>query len=174
MILDLEALRKITELSAYADEELIMMQDSIESLIRAYTHNNFQNRIIRNTLPSENGCLTGTVEHLREGDTVEINNSVNAGLYVVQSVEDDTIQLDRDLYDCKSNLVTKVEYPSVIKQGAINLMKFEATGRAKQGIQSETISRHSITYYNQDGDNTIMSYPKSLVGFLRPFMKARF
>ena len=174
MILDLETLRKISELSNYTDDELIMMQESIESLIRSYTHNNFQNRMIRNLLPSSDRKLIGKIDFLEVGHTVEINNSINKGLYVVQNISDDYIQLDKELYDCDSNLVTKIEYPSVIKQGAINLMKFDATTRSKQGIQSETISRHSVTYFNQDGDNTIMGYPKSLVGFLRPFMKARF
>ena len=42
------------------------------------------------------------------------------------------------------------------------------------GIQSETISRHSVTYFNMDGDNSSMGYPKSLLGFLNPYIKARF
>ena len=42
------------------------------------------------------------------------------------------------------------------------------------GVQSETISRHSVTYFNMDGDNSIMGYPKSLLGFLKPYKKARF
>lgn len=174
MIIDLKTLKTTKELSNYTDDELIMMQDSIESLIRSYTHNNFQNRMIRNLLPSRDGKLIGIIDFLRVGDTIEINNSINKGLYVVEDIIDDYIVLDKDLYDCDRNLVTKVEYPKVIQQGVINLLKFDATTRNKQGIQSETISRHSVTYFNQDGDNSIMGYPKSLLGFLRPFMKARF
>ena len=44
----------------------------------------------------------------------------------------------------------------------------------KVGVQSETISRHSVTYFNLDGDNSSMGFPKSLTGFLKPYMKARF
>lgn len=174
MIVSLETLKTIKELANHSDDELIMMQDSIESLIRAYTHNNFHNRMVRNSLPSHDGWLIGSIGYLEVGHTIEINNSVNSGLYVVEEIQDNIIKLDKKLYDCDENLVTKVEYPAIIKQGVINLMKFEATARAKQGIQSETISRHSVTYFNQDGDNSIMGYPRSLVGFLRPFMKARF
>ena len=72
------------------------------------------------------------------------------------------------------NLVTKVEYPSVIKKGVIDLMKWELNNRDKVGIQQETISRHSVTYFNMDGNNSVMGYPKSLLGFLKPYMKARF
>ena len=58
-------------------------------------------------------------------------------------------------------LVTKVEYPADVKMGVVNLMKWEMEKRDKVGIQSESISRHSVTYYNMDGDNTVMGYPKS-------------
>jgi len=30
------------------------------------------------------------------------------------------------------------------------------------------------TYINMDGDNSVMGYPRSLLGFLKPYMKARF
>ncbi len=30
------------------------------------------------------------------------------------------------------------------------------------------------TYFNMDGDNSVMGYPRSLLGFLKPYMKARF
>lgn len=174
MIVNLETLETIKELSGYCDTEIITMQDSIESLIRSYTHNNFQNRSIRAHMSSSDNKLSGNINYIKVGDTIEINNSINKGLYVITSIDGDSITLDKDLYDEEDNLVTKIEYPSVIQQGVINLMKFDATTRSKQGIQSETISRHSVTYFNQDGDNTIMGYPKSLLGFLRPFMKARF
>lgn len=68
------------------------------------------------------------------------------------------------------------EYPMDIKMGVVNLFKWEQKGRAKvsMGIQSETISRHSVTYTPIDGDNAEMGYPKQLLGFLQPYMKARF
>lgn len=67
-----------------------------------------------------------------------------------------------------------VVYPADVKMGAVNLMKWELNNRDKVGVSSETISRHSVTYFDLTGDNSLMGYPKSLLGFLRPYKKARF
>ena len=61
-----------------------------------------------------------------------------------------------------------------VKLGVVNMLQWELENRSKVGIQSETISRHSVTYFNMDGENALMGYPKSLIGFLKPYMKARF
>ena len=58
--------------------------------------------------------------------------------------------------------------------GVVNLIKWDIDKRSKVGVQSETLSRHSVTYFNMDGDNSVMGYPKSLLGFLKPYIKARF
>lgn len=65
-------------------------------------------------------------------------------------------------------------YPADIKLGVVNLMKWELDRRDKLGIQAETISRHSVTYADANGDSYVMGYPKSLLGFLKPYCKARF
>ena len=70
--------------------------------------------------------------------------------------------------------MTKVVYPEDIKVGIINLLKYEVEMRDKVGIKSETISRHSVTYFDSDANNQVMGYPVSLLGFLKPYMKARF
>lgn len=66
------------------------------------------------------------------------------------------------------------QYPMDVKMGVVNLLKWEMSNREKVGVQSESLSRHSVTYFNMDGDNSIMGYPRSLFGFLKPYMKARF
>lgn len=53
-------------------------------------------------------------------------------------------------------------------------MIWEATMRDKVGVASETLSRHSVTYFAQDAGNQLMGYPVTLLGFLKPFTKARF
>lgn len=68
----------------------------------------------------------------------------------------------------------QTEYPPDVKEGVINLLKWEFANRDKVGIKSESISRHSVTYYDQDSNNTVLGYPASLLGFLKPYMKARF
>ena len=58
----------------------------------------------------------------------------------------------------KRNLTEDGEYPMDVKMG----------------VQSETISRHSVTYYNLDGNTSSMGYPVALLGFLKPYKRARF
>lgn len=69
-------------------------------------------------------------------------------------------------------LTSEGEYPADIKMGVVNMLKWDA--EKKVGIASETISRHSVTYFNMDGENSVMGYPKSLLGFLKPYIRARF
>ena len=84
------------------------------------------------------------------------------------------IALNKPLFDEDGVLITKVEYPYDVRLGVVNMMKWDITNRDKVGIQSETISRHSVSYFNMDGDNSLMGYPKSLLGFLEPYKRARF
>lgn len=67
-----------------------------------------------------------------------------------------------------------IVYPADVKMGVINLLKWELNNRAKVGIASESISRHSVTYVSMSGSDSALGYPKSLIGFLAPYMKARF
>ena len=76
--------------------------------------------------------------------------------------------------DFKRNLTAEGEYPMDVKMGAVNLMKWELNNRDKVGVASESISRHSVTYVDQTGENTLMGYPVALMGFLRPYKRARF
>lgn len=170
----------VTELREYitsgdTDALLEKKLKALESLIRKYTNNNFQNRNIRTSCPAMNTKLYSNYAHIGVGDTVQISESVyNDGLYVVKDKADGFIELDAVLIDEPKVLVTKVEYPEDVKLGAVNMLKWDLENRSKVGIQSETISRHSVTYFNMDGDNSLMGYPKSLLGFLNPYKKARF
>ena len=76
--------------------------------------------------------------------------------------------------DFKRHLTAEGEYPMDVKMGAVNLMKWELNNRDKVGVASESISRHSVTYVDQTGANTLMGYPVALMGFLRPYKRARF
>ena len=157
------------------DQALEAKLQALESVIRAYTNNNFQKRSFRFSCPVINGNLYYSTNLIKSGDTVQISESaLNDGLYVVQDIGSDTIALDAELYDEDYVLVTKVIYPQDVKMGVVNLLKWENENRAKVGIASETLSRHSVTYFNMDGDNSLMGYPKSLLGFLQPYLKARF
>ena len=119
--------------------------------------------------------IIGKSDYLKINDTVQISQSgVNDGLYAIIEIGDDFIRVDSDLYYYPDNLVTKVEYPADVKAGVLELMKWDVKNRSKTGIKSETLSRHSVTYFDQDANNQVMGYPVALLGFLKPYMKARF
>ncbi len=149
---------------------------AIENAVCAYTNNDFRSPYARFYAISWGGILHGFSPYIAVGDTVRITGSVNSGLYVVTAADEEagTVTLDRAVYDAELNLVAKVEYPPDVVEGALNLLQWELTGRDKVGIQSETISRHSVTYFNLDGADQLNGYPAALLGFLKPYEKARF
>ena len=174
MIISAEDLKKHIE-TTLDDSVLEGKLQALELLIRKHTNNNFQNRGIRFKCPIMATKLYLTTPFLKVGDTVQISESIYSdGIYVIKAVEESYIVLDKALFDESDVLVTKVEYPMDVVMGAINMMKWELENRDKVGIQSETISRHSVTYFDQSVNNTLLGYPISLLGFLRPYMKARF
>ena len=183
MIVKVETLTSMSEFRGVDSNTLERKLNSVEQLIRAYTNNNFQNRAVRFEATSYGTELTADYKYsavlpfLKEGDTVEISQStanVNDGLYLVDSVKDGKVTLDRDMFTVPYNLVTKIVYPVDVQEGVINLLLWEIENRQKVGIKQETLSRHSVTYFDQDADNQVMGYPVALLGFLSPYIKARF
>lgn len=174
MIIALDIYKQLVPNDQQNDQVLEMKLQALELMVRKYTNNNFQNRNVRFECAPNIQILDIQTPFLKVGDTVQISQSLyNDGLYVVNDTSNG-ITLDKPLFDERKMLVTKIEYPSDVVMGVVELMKWEMNNRSKVGIASETISRHSVTYFNMDGDNSIMGYPKSLMGFLRPYMKARF
>lgn len=148
---------------------------ALELLVRKYTNNNFQKRNVRKSCVVMAQKLYMQEPIFKVGDTLEISETIyNDGIYTVLSVDENMIELNEPLIDEAHALVTLVKYPADVQQGVINLIKWDLENRDKVGIASETISRHSVTYFNMDGDNSIMGFPKSLMGFLKPYRKARF
>lgn len=176
MIISVDELLEMPEFIGINRSVLTRKLNGIENLVRSYTNNNFQNRMKRFSAASSASILDGCSELMKVGDTVQITESINQGLYVVTAVDktNNTMTLDADLYDAEHNLVTKIEYPAAIVDGVVNLMLWDVQNRDKVGVQSETLSRHSVTYFAQDANNQLMGYPTTLLGFLKPFTKARF
>lgn len=110
-----------------------------------------------------------SVEETRKFITLNVEDSVLEAMlqaleFSIQRYTNNNFQ--RELIDG--------EYPMDVKMGVVNMLKWDLTNREKVGIQSETISRYHVEYFNMDGDNSIMGYPKSLLGFLKPYIRARF
>lgn len=159
-----------------SDEMLTARLSAVELMIRAYTHNRFQQRACRRDADIVGDMiLMDAVQPFDVGDTVQVTESdFNDGLYVVTEATDATITVKGLQTDENDVLVTKVVYPMDVKMGVVNLIRWDMDRRDKAGVQSETISRHSVTYASMDGENAVMGYPRSLMGFLSPYMRARF
>lgn len=66
-------------------------------------------------------------------------------------------------------------WPADIKMGVVKLVQYDMSKAAKKaGIAAETLSRHAVTYEARTAENTAAGYPIALMGFLKPYMRARF
>lgn len=160
------------------DQALEARLQALELLIRAYTNNNFQKRAFRAVavaMADDNQLLLKDANPFKTGDTLQITESeLNAGLVTVSTSSNDVITVKESLYDESGVVITKVVYPADVKLGVANMLKWQLENGDKVGVASETISRHSVTYFDMTGDNSAAGFPKALTGFLRPYMKARF
>lgn len=160
------------------DQALEARLQALELLIRAYTNNNFQQRGFRVEADIRGGVfMSESLIPFAVGDTVMISQSdlQSDCLCTVKEITDDTtFTVNESCADDDCILVTKVVYPADVKLGVANMLKWQLDNGNKVGVASETISRHSVTYFDMTGDNSAAGFPKALTGFLRPYMKARF
>ena len=169
------------------DQVLAGRLSALELTIRNYTNNNFQKRGFRVEADIMGGVfLSESLIPFKVGDTIMVSESdlQSDCLAVVTEVNDLTFQTDADWADDNSVLVTKVEYPLDVKLGAVNILKWQlrneaaASGdKSQKDIQSETLSRHSVTYATDSTEADLAAdfgVPKKHVAFLHNHMKARF
>ena len=159
------------------DQVLEAKLQALEVLIREYTNNNFQVRSFRGVAVamSPGQLMMDSKSPFKAGDTLQITESdLNAGLVNVISSSNGVITVKEDLNDESGVIITKVVYPMDVKMGAVNMLKWELNNRDKVGVASESISRHSVTYFDMSKENSIMGYPSSLLGFLKPYKRALF
>ena len=176
MIISLEDAKNLVDFKDWTDDKIARKLKAIEQTIRVYTNNNFQKRSYRRTADIVGSLfVVEAVTPFFVGDTIQISESdLNSGLFTIVSVTDSTFTVKERVNDEKDVLITKVEYPADVVECALNLLEWEINNRAKVGIQSETLSRHSVTYFNMDGANQVMGFPASLLGCLKAYKKARF
>lgn len=175
MIMTVEELKKFIK-SDETDECLEAKLAGIEQQIRNFTHNNFQVRGTGRICDVVGGLfMMEALNPYEAGDTVQISGSAkNDGLFTVKEVNEFTFMVNEKTRDEIDVFVTLVRYPDDVKMGIVNLMMWELENRQKAGIESETISRHTVNYINLEQWNSAMGYPASLTQFLKPYMKARF
>lgn len=176
MIMTVDELRQFVTTDE-ADQALEARLQALELLIRAYTNNNFQKRAFRSVAVAMAGhnLLVQGANPFKTGDTLQITESeLNDGLVTVSVSSNGAITVNEELYDESGVVITKVVYPADVKLGVANMLKWQLENGDKVGVASETISRHSVTYFDMAGDNSTMGFPKSVLGFLRPYKRARF
>ncbi len=175
MIISVEKAKSLIGFDGWSDEKIEMKLKAVEQTIRAYTNNNFQDRGFRIRATISNGALlSDSLIPFSVDDTVQISDSrYNNGLFTVSGVSDASFDVSEETRDEENVLVTKVTYPADVIACCVNLLEWEKQNRAKVGIQSETLSRHSVTYFNQDASNQVMGYPVALLGCLKAYRKVR-
>lgn len=175
MIISVEEAKFLANVAGWDDFKIEMRLKAIEQAIRAYTNNNFQARGFRARADIVDGVFCGFHPGLfRVGDTVQVSCSeFNDGLFTVFRADGAGITVVDPVVDESGVVMTKVVYPADVVACAVNLLEWEVNNRDKVGIQSETLSRHSVTYFNMDSGNQVMGYPAALLGALKPYRKAR-
>ncbi len=176
MIITVEKAKELISFNGWTDEKIKMKLLAVEQTIRAYTNNNFQDRDSRIRACIRAGVfMSESLIPFEVDDTIQVSESkYNKGLFTVSFETDDTTfmvnEVTRDEDDV---LVTKVVYPADVVDCCVNLLEWEVNNRGKVGIKSETLSRRSVTYFDQDASNQVMGYPVSLLGCLKAYRKAR-
>lgn len=186
MLMTIEELKEYIKTDE-TDKMLGMKLEAIELKIRRYTNNNFQSRGYRVKTSIRDGVfLSEDLIPFAAGDTIMVSQSdiQSDCLAVVTEVANLSFITDNDWADDNNVLVTKVDYPVDVKLGAVNILKWQlkqeaaAMGnRAAMPVQSETLSRYSVTYAADASDTDIdleFGVPKKLLSFMKPFRKARF
>lgn len=176
MIISVEEAKALINFNNWTDKRIENKLKAIEQTIRAYTNNNFQDRGYRVRANIRNGVvMSDTLIPFKIGDTVQISESqYNNGLYTILATDNTTFTVSDDIKDENGVLITKIVYPADVVDCCVNLLEWETKNRGKVGIKSETLSRHSVTYFEQDANNQLMGYPVSLLGCLKAYRKARF
>ena len=187
MIISVEELRKYIQTDE-TDEMIEERLQAIELLIREYTNNRFhQNPFVRIKADVVGGVFASESIPFKKGDTVHVtmgDNATDCGLYTVKEISGDTFTVNEPVEDMWSVKVTKVQYRTDVRIGVINIMKWiyrnEAASegdKSKKDIQSETISRHSVTYVTDATETDIdekFGVPKKKIAFLKHYVKGRF
>lgn len=187
MIVTVEKFREYVD-TTLTDSQIEEKLSALESLIRARTNNNFQKRNRRSVgnIIGENLVVESPI--FKAGDTIEISESeYNNGLYNIQEIDNEgniTLKEHEDLISESGVLVTKVYYPLDVRMGIIEVLKWQLKNELQNGggtenkpVQSETLSRHSVSYAQDSTESDIdltLGVPRKLTSFFTPYIKARF
>lgn len=145
-------------------------------------------------LPSFNGVplasSTDFIRYLHVGDTLEVyGTGVNDGVFEIESLEpviDESdpaaseyvikVRLPEDFAFVEGDFggsLVKVHYPADIASGMLRLISYDKTMSDKIGVKQETVSRLSVTYFDQLGTDTTEGYPTAYMSFLIKYRRMK-
>lgn len=173
--------------------------DALEQTVRGMTNNHFHVEATKRhfiglqglafkdsdiVLPNIDGVpAAGSADFIRflhVGDTLEVyGTGLNDGVYEVKEINTVKIKVRLPQYvdsfiegDMQGSLV-KVFYPADIASGMLRLIGYDKTMSDKLGIKSETVSRLSVTYFDQLGTDTTEGYPTAYLNFLIKYRRMK-
>lgn len=186
MLLTVEELRTYIT-TEETDQVLEARLQALELSIRKYTNNNFMVRGIRTFADAfGNTFECRNASNFKVGNTLQVSLSdyMDGQLCTIAAIDGNIITVNEDVYHEDEIMLTKVEYPMDVKLGAVEILKWKlknaaaASGdKSAMPVQSETISRHSVTYAQDASEadiDTEFGVPKKYVAFLKGYKKARF
>lgn len=173
MLILASKVKEMSKFSNYNENEIERKLKKIEYAIRSYTHNEFLSKNIRFEANISDNVILFNTNYIKANDTVLIRNDFIKDIFTIQEIIDSGLKIKEDFENADNNLIVKVVYPFDVIEGALEVLEWDFKMRSKVGVKSETLSRHSLTYYDNDSNNTVNGYPVSLFGFLKPYRKAR-
>lgn len=174
MIIAVEELRRFVT-TDIADEELRTRLSALETAIRKYTNNLFHVRGCTSQAKIKDGKIfLESPINFKVGDSIFIYGySYENKVVTITDINELTLRVDEELRVDEPVSVGLIQYPDDVKMGIVNLVKWDISNREKVGVKSETISRWSVTYFDLES-NSLLGYPASLLGFLKPYKRVRF
>lgn len=173
MIITVDELKKFIT-TDIADEELKTRLSALETAIRKYTNNLFNVRGCTSQAVIKDGkIILESPINLNVGDSIFIYGySYSDRVVTITDVDELILTVDKELRVDEPVSIGLIQYSDDIKMGIVNLVKWDISNREKVGVKSETISRWSVTYFDLE-NNSLLGYPASLLGFLKPYKRMR-
>lgn len=172
MLIKVEEVKEMDRFKKYSEDDITRKLKKIEYAIRSYTHNQFLSKTIRFYSKIEDNKILLDTELIRAEDTILIRDFANYDIFVVKKIDNGKIEVGEDIYNSNESFIAKVVYPFDIIEGALDVLEWDLKMRNKVGIKQESISRHSVTYFDNDSSNTVNRLSSCIIWFFNTIYKS--
>jgi len=177
MILTLSELKIILQIDDNTQDDLFELQLQIlEDAIVDYTNNLFEDDNTIETITASFDATLKTItaknsfdfvkNYYMVGDQIRVIGSrKNDAVYSIKSVVNNIIEVNEDLIDEDNDLnitIFALKYPKALKQIVADMVNYNVN--RNKLVDSESISRHSITYRKIEGQ-----YPVEIIAGLNKY-----